>query len=74
MFPARRGCLKLHASRSRYFFAAGFALSCFGFMPFLSFFCELLPLPMLYSLTFEPASRPPAGLPVHVIGIIGVGA
>ena len=62
------------ASRLRYFFAAGFVLSCFGFMPFLSFFCELLPLPMLCSLTFEPASRPPAGLPAHVIGIIGVGA
>jgi hypothetical protein len=34
----------------------------------------LLPLPMLCSLTFEPASRPPAGLPAHVIGIIAVGA
>jgi hypothetical protein len=31
----------------RYFFAAGFVLSCFGFMVFLSFFCELLPLPMV---------------------------
>jgi hypothetical protein len=34
----------------------------------------LLPLPMLCSLTFVPASRPPAGLPAHVIGIIAVGA
>jgi hypothetical protein len=29
-----------------YFFAAGFAFSCFGFMLFLSFFRELLPLPI----------------------------
>lgn len=34
-------------TRCRYFLAAGFFLSCFGFMLFLSFFCELLPLPML---------------------------
>jgi hypothetical protein len=26
---------------------AGFDLSCFGFMLFLSFFCELLPLPIV---------------------------
>ena len=32
---------------SAYFLAAGAFLSCFGFMLFLSFFCELLPLPML---------------------------
>ncbi len=64
-FCGRRGGPKL-GSRSRYFFAAGVVLSCFGFMPFLSFFCELLPLPMLCSLTFEPASRLPAGLPALV--------
>ena len=72
-FCGRIGWPKL-GSRLRYFFGAGFVLSCFGFMPFLSFFCELLPLPMLCSLTFVPASRPPAGLPAHVIGIIAVGA
>lgn len=32
---------------SHYFLAAGFALSCLGFRFFLSFFCELLPLPMM---------------------------
>ncbi len=32
---------------SHYFLAAGFVLSCLGFLFFLSFFCELLPLPML---------------------------
>jgi hypothetical protein len=31
--------------------AAGFAFSCFGFLFFLSFFWELLPLPMAYLLT-----------------------
>lgn len=30
-----------------YFLVAGLALSCFGFRFFLSFFCELLPLPMI---------------------------
>jgi hypothetical protein len=30
-----------------YFFTAGFDLSCFGFLFFLSLRCELLPLPMV---------------------------
>ena len=30
-----------------YFLAAGFDLSCLGFLFFLSFFCELLPLPIV---------------------------
>jgi hypothetical protein len=34
------------SGRARYFLAVAFFLSCFGFMLFLSFFCELLPLPM----------------------------
>lgn len=38
---------ELKAARLLYFLSAGFFFSCFGFMPFLSFFCELLPLPML---------------------------
>jgi hypothetical protein len=29
-----------------YFLIAGFVFSCLGFLFFLSFFCELLPLPM----------------------------
>ncbi len=33
----------------RYFLAAGFALSCLGFIFFLSFFWEWLPLPMIAS-------------------------
>jgi hypothetical protein len=33
----------------RYFLAAGFVLSCLGFMFFLSFFCELFPLPIFGS-------------------------
>jgi hypothetical protein len=46
----------------RYFLAAGFALSCLGFLFFLSFFCELLPLPMFGSpecgrLYVNPAYR-----------------
>jgi hypothetical protein len=32
-----------------HFLGAGFFLSCFGFRFFLSFFCELLPLPMIGS-------------------------
>jgi len=32
-----------------YFLTAGFFLSCLGFMLFLSFFCELLPLPIFAS-------------------------
>jgi hypothetical protein len=33
----------------RYFLAAGFALSCLGFIFFVSFFWEWLPLPMIAS-------------------------
>jgi hypothetical protein len=33
--------------RRRHFFGATFVLSCLGFLFFLSFFCELLPLPMI---------------------------
>lgn len=37
------------AAGHRYFLAAGLVLSCFGFRFFLSFFCELFPLPMFHS-------------------------
>lgn len=37
------------AAAHRYFLAAGLVLSCFGFRFFLSFFCELFPLPMFSS-------------------------
>ena len=32
-----------------YFLTGAFVLSCLGFLFFLSFFCELLPLPMVRS-------------------------
>jgi hypothetical protein len=38
---------------NRHFFGATFVLSCFGFLFFLSFFCELLPLPMARLLVVE---------------------
>jgi hypothetical protein len=40
-----------------YFLAAGFALSCFGFRFFLSFFCELFPLPMFVLLAVRRLKR-----------------
>ena len=51
----------------RYFLAAGFALSCLGFMLFLSFFCELLPLPIFESPVF---GRLRMNLPERIIGTI----
>lgn len=37
-------------TKTTYFLAAGFVLSCLGFIFFLSFFCALLPLPMMLLL------------------------
>lgn len=52
-----------------YFLAAGFVLSCFGFMFFLSFFCELLPLPIWLSLLLRGVRhRPTANRTRHSIG------
>ena len=48
-FSAQQGRHAIATTRRSecgYFLATGFVLSCFGFMLFLSFFCELLPLPM----------------------------
>lgn len=42
-----------------YFLAAGFVLSCLGLRFFLSFFCELLPLPMLGSPVAAVSGRRP---------------
>ena len=60
---------------SRYFLAAGFDLSCFGFRFFLSFFCELFPLPMLEAPVSgwlaDFRGRLPMQPPTHSIGRIG---
>ena len=55
-----------------YFFGAGFVLSCFGFLFFLSFFCELLPLPMMRSP--EEVLRRGVGSnhPLHILTTIAV--
>jgi len=51
-----------------YFLAAGFALSCFGFMLFLSFFCELFPLPMVLLPRVRDWIRARASPSDHSIG------
>ena len=67
------GCRSVSARDcGAYFFGAGFVLSCFGFLFFLSFFCELLPLPMMRSP--EEVLRRGVGSnhPLHILTTIAV--
>ena len=59
-------------ARLIYFLSAGFFFSCFGFMPFLSFFCELLPLPMLLLLLVRVQEWLPVSHSTDSIGTIAV--
>jgi hypothetical protein len=63
-FQGRAAVMPLAGARQGlHFLAAGFALSCLGFLFFLSFFCELLPLPILVFLLTRKDERSS----VHVI-------
>jgi hypothetical protein len=65
---ADAGDAAVFGAEMAYFLAAGFVLSCFGFMLFLSFFCELLPLPMVLLPRLRDWIRLCASLPDHSIG------
>ena len=58
-------------SRLRHFLVTAFVVVvfCFGFKPFLSFFCELLPLPMFTLLMVGVRKWPPASHTALLIGI-----
>jgi hypothetical protein len=70
------GWLSLVEHPLHHFLTAGFDLSCFGFMLFLSFFCELLPLPMFplpsVCVKVRARDRPPAGHSDYSIGTIAI--